>query len=107
MDFPGYSPMHGDRVRFTSGLLSVSVTGAIMSVGVLRDGAASMELTLPDTDPQQRRDLEQACRDRRYQYELFDGDRLLYASPWLTLHETRRAEKDGALVITGAPRSAP
>ncbi|MFI2471530.1 hypothetical protein ACH475_35030 [Streptomyces globisporus] len=106
MDFPGYSPMRGDKVQFTAGLLSVSVTGAITSVGILRDGAASMELALPDVDPQQRRDLEQACRDRQYQYELFDGDRRLYLSPWLTLHEVRRSETDGALVITGAPRSA-
>lgn len=73
-------------------------------MGVPRDGSASVELTLPDVDPQQRRDLEHA---QHYQYELFDGERLLYLSPWLTLHEIRRTEKDGALVITGAPRSAP
>lgn len=104
MEFPGYSPMHGDRVQLTAGRLQASITGTITSVGILRDGSASVELTLPDVDPQQRRDLEHA---QHYQYELFDGERPLYLSPWLTLHEIRRTEKDAALVITGAPRSTP
>ncbi|WP_167366262.1 hypothetical protein [Streptomyces caeruleatus] len=66
---------------------------------ILRDGRGFVELTLPDADPQQRRDLERATS---YRYELYRENTLLYSSPRLTLSETRRA-RDGALVVAGSP----
>ncbi|MEV5568318.1 hypothetical protein AB0L54_36520 [Streptomyces sp. NPDC052196] len=97
--FPGPHPMHGDRVQVTTGSLSVTITGAITSQGVLRDGRGFVELRLPDADPQQRRTLEWS---KHFQYELYKEGRLLYSSPQLQLSETRR-ESDGALVVTGSP----
>ncbi|MFB6945587.1 hypothetical protein ACFWGL_36660 [Streptomyces sp. NPDC060286] len=91
--------MHGDVVQLTTDTASVTITGSITSQGILRDGRGFVELTLPDADPGQRRDLE---RTQRYQYELYSSGALLYSSPQLTLSETRRA-KDGALVVTGSP----
>ncbi|KMS67241.1 hypothetical protein ACM01_43560 [Streptomyces viridochromogenes] len=97
--FPGPHPMHGDTVYLTIGDTSVVITGRIRSQGVLRDGRGFVELTLPDADPQQRRDLERATS---YRYELYREDALLYSSPRLALSETRRAG-DGALVVAGCP----
>ncbi|MFC9622779.1 hypothetical protein ACFTXM_23235 [Streptomyces sp. NPDC056930] len=97
--FPGPRPMHGDVVQLTTDTTSVTITGSITSQGILRDGRGFVELTLPDADPEQRRDLE---RTQRYQYELYSSSALLYSSPQLTLSETHRA-KDGALVVTGSP----
>ncbi|WP_405842476.1 hypothetical protein OG528_29325 [Streptomyces platensis] len=97
--YPGPRPIRGDAVRLTTGSASVTITGSITSQGILRDGCGFVELTLPDADPQQRRDLE---RSKSYQYELYRGGALLYSSPQLTLSETRRV-KDGALVVTGSP----
>lgn len=57
-----------------------------------------MELILPDGDPQQRRDLEQATW---YQYRLHQGGALLYSSPHLQLRETRR--ENGGVLVTGSP----
>ncbi|MFE5097881.1 hypothetical protein ACFRCI_48545 [Streptomyces sp. NPDC056638] len=70
-----------------------------LGMGILRDGRGFVELTLPDADPQQRRDLE---RTQWYQYALYRSSALLYSSPQLTLSEARRA-KDGSLVVTGSP----
>ncbi|WP_385625419.1 hypothetical protein PXH67_42850 (plasmid) [Streptomyces sp. P8-A8] len=97
--FPGVRPMHGDAVQVTTNTASMTITGNITSQGVLRDGRGFVELTLPDGDPQQRRDLEQA---ESYQYRLYRDEALLYSSPRLTLSETRRT-KDGALVVAGSP----
>ncbi|MGW1496904.1 hypothetical protein [Streptomyces sp. NPDC002402] len=91
--------MHGDVVQITTDTTSVTITGSITSQGILRDGRGFVELTLPDADPQQRRDLERA---QRYQYALYRSSALLYSSPDLKLSGTRRA-KDGALVVTGSP----
>ncbi|MET9522934.1 hypothetical protein [Streptomyces coeruleorubidus] len=77
----------------------MTITGSITSQGVLRDGSGLVELTLPDADPQQRRDLEAA---KWFQYRLYRGSALLYSSPHLTLSETRRTN-DGALVMAGHP----
>ncbi|MFE7614312.1 hypothetical protein [Streptomyces sp. NPDC057496] len=98
-EFPGTRPMHGDTAEVTIGTTSMTLTGSITSQGVLRDGRGFVELTLPDADPQQRRDLESA---QRYWYRLYGDGVLLYYSPVLTLHEVRRT-KEGALVVTGAP----
>ncbi|NUK01083.1 hypothetical protein [Streptomyces lunaelactis] len=97
--FPGPRPMHGDVAQLTTDTTSVTITGSITSQGILRDGRGFVELTLPDADPQQRRDLE---RTQWYQYELYRSSALLCSSPQLTLSETRRAS-DGALVVTGSP----
>ncbi|WP_329595868.1 hypothetical protein OG195_44685 (plasmid) [Streptomyces sp. NBC_01362] len=97
--FPGFSPMHGDAVQVTTNTTSMTITGSVTSQGVLRDGRGFVELTLPDGDPQQRRDLERA---RSYQYRLYRDGVLLYSSPSLTLSETRRT-KDGTLVVAGSP----
>ncbi|WP_328499696.1 hypothetical protein OG828_48690 [Streptomyces sp. NBC_00457] len=97
--FPGPIPMHGDTVQVTTDITTVTIAGSITSQGVVRGGKGFVELTLPDGDPQQRRDLERA---KWYQYKLYRGSELLYLSPLLTLRETRRAE-DGALVVTGSP----
>jgi hypothetical protein len=96
---PGLTPMHGDAVQLTTNTAAVTITGNITSQGVLREDRGLVELTLPDADPQQRRDLERA---RWFQYRLFHGGTLLYASPHLTLDETRRAN-DGALIVAGHP----
>ncbi|MFF4361159.1 hypothetical protein [Streptomyces sp. NPDC001604] len=66
-DFPGPHPLRGDSVYLTIGTTSVTITGNITSRGVVRDGRGFVELTLPDADPQQRRDLERAAS---YRYEL-------------------------------------
>ena len=97
--FPGPIPMHGDTVHLTIGANSVLIEGKITSQGVQRDGRGFVELTLPDGDPQQRRELERADS---YRYELYRSSALLYSSPRLTLSETRRAS-DGALVVVGSP----
>ncbi|MFI6730339.1 hypothetical protein [Streptomyces atratus] len=97
--FPGQRPMHGDMVQLTTDTTSVTITGSITSQGILRDGRGFVELTLPDADPQQRRDLE---RTTSYQYELYRSSALLYSSPRLILSEARRT-KDGSLVVTGSP----
>ncbi|NUK82170.1 hypothetical protein HRW23_33375 [Streptomyces lunaelactis] len=97
--FPGPRPTHGDVAQLTTDTTSVTITGSITSQGILCDGRGFVELTLPDADPQQRRDLE---RTQWYQYELYRSSALLYSSPQLTLSETRRAS-DGALVVTGSP----
>jgi hypothetical protein len=77
----------------------VTITGRITSQGILRDGCGLVELTLPDADPQQRRALEWS---KRFQYNLYLREHLLYASPQLVVRETRR-EDDGALIITASP----
>lgn len=77
----------------------MTFTGTITCQGVLRDGRGCVELTLPDADPQQRRDLERATWVR---YDLYREGARLYPSPQLVVRETRR-EKDGALVVTGSP----
>lgn len=97
--FPGPNPMHGDTVYLTIGTTPVLITGSITSQGVVRDGRGFVELTLPEADPQQRRDLERATS---YRYELYREKALVYSSPRLTLSGTRR-EKDGALVVAGSP----
>ncbi|WNI27348.1 hypothetical protein [Streptomyces sp. ITFR-16] len=97
--FPGPRPMHGDEVRLTTNTASVTFTGDVISQGVLRDGRGFVELTLPDVDPQQRREVEWA---KRFQYELYRSGALLYSSPSLTLSETRRTS-EGFLVIAGSP----
>ncbi|WP_019074430.1 hypothetical protein [Streptomyces hokutonensis] len=97
--FPGPIPMHGDTVEIMADSVVATITGKITSRGVLVDGRGFVELVLPDGDPQQRRDLERAGT---YRYRLYDDGRLLYSSPPLRLHETRR-ESDGALVIMGSP----
>ncbi|MEU9197739.1 hypothetical protein [Streptomyces hundungensis] len=99
MSFPGQRPMHGDTVTITIDSTAVTITGTITSQGVLREGRGFVELTLPDADPQQRRDLEWA---KHFQYELYRGGRLLYSSPPLRLSGTHRTG-DGALVVTGSP----
>ncbi|WP_371632161.1 hypothetical protein OG693_04095 [Streptomyces sp. NBC_01259] len=97
--FPGTQPMHGDEVRLTIDTATVTFTGEVSSQGVLRDGRGFVELTLPDVDPQQRRDVEWA---KQFWYELYRGGALLYSSPPLTLSEIRRTG-DGSLVIAGSP----
>ncbi|MFB0629406.1 hypothetical protein [Streptomyces sp. AB3(2024)] len=97
--FPGTRPLTGDAVQITTEAASVTITGRITSQGVLRDGCGLVELTLPDADPQQRRDLEWS---KRYQYNLYVGGALLYSSPELEVRETRRAG-DGALIVSGSP----
>ncbi|WP_413751728.1 hypothetical protein NRF20_00110 (plasmid) [Streptomyces sp. R-74717] len=97
--FPGLRLVQGDTVQLVTDATSVTITGAITSKGVLLDGRGFVELTLPDADPQQRRDLE---RSQRYWYQLYRGGALIYSSPHLTLSETRRTG-DGSLVVTGAP----
>ncbi|MFF3177912.1 hypothetical protein ACFVQ0_35435 [Streptomyces sp. NPDC057900] len=97
--FPGVSPIHGDKVLLTLNAAEVTFTGTVTSQGVLREGRGFVELTVPDVDPQQRRDVERA---RQFQYELYRGGVLLYSSPFLTLSETRRTG-DGSLVIAGSP----
>lgn len=101
--FPGTIPMHGDTVRLMIGNSPVIITGSITSQGVRRDGRGFVELTLPDADPQQRRDLERA---KSYRYDLYRENALLYSSPRLALSETRRAS-DGALVVAGSPAGSP
>ncbi|MFJ2407455.1 hypothetical protein ACIOUE_39905 [Streptomyces xanthochromogenes] len=99
MNFPGPYPMHGDTVKIVTDTTSVSITGTITSQGVLREGRGVIELTLLDTDPQQRRDLVWA---KHFRYELYGGGRLLYSSPQLKLSGTHRTG-DGALMMTGSP----
>ncbi|MFD8489434.1 hypothetical protein [Streptomyces sp. NPDC059712] len=98
--FPGTRPIKADTVHVVADTLAVTMTGGIICQGTLREGLGFVELVLPDADPQQRRDLERATR---YTFELWRGGTLLYQSPPLTVHETRR-DGDGALVVTGAPR---
>lgn len=97
--FPGPVAMQGDTVQLTTDTVSLTIAGSIMSRGVLRDGRGFVELTLSDTDPQQRRDLQRATW---YQYKLYRARSLLYSSPYLTLSETRRVS-NGALALTGSP----
>ncbi|MFJ9380404.1 hypothetical protein [Streptomyces sp. NPDC101455] len=97
--FPGHLPIHGDRVQLVTDITSVTITGSITCQGVTREGRGYVELTLPDADPQQRRELERA---KWVQYKLFRNSTMLYVSPHLTLSEIRRA-KDGALVLSGSP----
>ncbi|MGW2110020.1 hypothetical protein [Streptomyces sp. NPDC001948] len=99
MTFPGFRLIQGDVVQLVTGVASVTIEGSITSQGILHDGRGFVELTLPDADPQQRRELEQA---QRYQYRLYHNETLLYSSPHLILSETRRT-KDGTLVVTGSP----
>ncbi|MER5439088.1 hypothetical protein [Streptomyces sp. NPDC002790] len=73
--------------------------GSITSQGILRNGSSFVELTLPDTDPQPRRDLEWS---KQFQYNLFLHSALLYSSPQLKIRESRRAG-DGALTPNGSP----
>ncbi|MFG3112881.1 hypothetical protein ACGF4C_00615 [Streptomyces sp. NPDC048197] len=91
--------MHGDAVQLITATISVTITGDILSQGVLRDGRGFVELTLPDADPQQRRALEHATR---FEYWLYRRGALVYQSPALTVRETRRI-KDGSLVVTASP----
>lgn len=97
--FPGTRPMHGDEVRLTADTATVTFTGNVTSRGVLREGRGFVELTLPDVDPQQRRNVEWA---KQFRYELYCGGALLYSSPLLALSEIRRPG-DGSLVIAGSP----
>ncbi|MEE1736423.1 hypothetical protein PUR49_07910 [Streptomyces sp. BE147] len=97
--FPGPRPVHGDSVRLVTDATSLTVTGAIVSQGVLRDGRNYLALTLPDADPQQRRAL---AGTTSYQYKLYRHGGLLYSSPYLTLRDTRRTG-DGSLVVSGSP----
>ncbi|MEK8141564.1 hypothetical protein NKH18_00215 [Streptomyces sp. M10(2022)] len=55
---------------------------------------------LPDADPQQRRNLEKVTQ---LQYWLYRDGALLYASPPLQMRDIRRADGDGALILTGSP----
>lgn len=98
-NYPGQRPMHCDAVQLTSDLGWVEITGKIVSQGVFRDGRGFVELTLPDADPEQQRELERA---QWYHYELYLGAKRLYWTPQLKLHEMRRT-KTGALVVVGAP----
>ncbi|MFJ4276111.1 hypothetical protein ACIP29_36845 [Streptomyces coelicoflavus] len=98
--FPGTHPIKADTVHVVADTLAVTMTGSIVCQGILREGLGLVELVLPDADPQQRRDLERATR---YTFELRRGGTLLYQSPQLKVHETRRAG-DGALIVTGSPR---
>lgn len=97
---PGPIPLHGDAVQLTTDTTSVTLTGDITSRGILRDGRGFAELTLPDADPEQRRDLEHT---KRFQYELLRDGTVRYRSPYLYVREIRRRESDGALVVTGSP----
>ncbi|NEB01906.1 hypothetical protein [Streptomyces sp. SID13726] len=99
IDFPGSRPMCGDTVKIIADALVMTITGAVVSRGVLREGYGFVELVLPDGDPQQRRDLERAAS---YQYRVYVDGALLYSSPPLRVHETRR-ESDGSLVVVGSP----
>ncbi|MEV0505275.1 hypothetical protein AB0I84_47935 [Streptomyces spectabilis] len=99
MTFPGPRPVTGDAAVLTTGTAVLILAGAITSQGVLRDGCGFAELTWPDADPQQRRDLERAGH---FQYDLYRDGQLLYSSPNLTVRGTRRT-RDGSLVITGSP----
>ncbi|MFC9228330.1 hypothetical protein ACFTZI_05070 [Streptomyces decoyicus] len=98
-DFPGPRPVVGDAVAITIGSSSVTINGTITSQGILRDGCGFVELTLPDADPQQRRDLEWS---KQFQYDLFLRGALLYSSPQLKVRGCRR-DGDGALIVTGSP----
>lgn len=97
--FPGLRPIHGDSVRITTSTGTLLLSGSITVQGVNRDGRGFAELTLPDADPQQRRELE---RSERFEYELYSNGAQVYASPSLVLRETRRT-KDGSLVLCGTP----
>ena len=96
--FPGPRSIHGDTVQIIAAT-SLTFTGSITSQGVLRDGRGFVELTLPDADPQQRRDL---ARSQWFQYELYRGGVLVYSSGHLQLTETRRNDA-GELVVSGSP----
>lgn len=100
MSFPGPRPIHGDRVDLIADGTSFSVVGEIIVRGVLQDGRGFVELVLPDADPQQRRNLEKVTQ---LQHWLYRDGALLYASPSLQMTEIRRADGDGALILTGAP----
>lgn len=103
MTFPGTRPIHGDSVHISVGKTLLVFTGSITVQGVLEDGRGFVELTLPDADPEQRRLLE---RSTSYQWDLHRGGGILYSSPYLALHSTRRSG-DGSLVVKGSPTSAP
>ncbi|GGV00827.1 hypothetical protein GCM10010211_80180 [Streptomyces albospinus] len=72
MNWPGPRPIHGDQVRVITGSDVMTFVGDIKSVGVMRDGCGSVELTLPDADPQQRRALEGATG--LFEYWMYRGD---------------------------------
>ncbi|MFI1929346.1 hypothetical protein [Streptomyces sp. NPDC020330] len=99
-NFPGHRPLTGDTVYITAGSRDMTMRGEIVCVGILRDGCGLAELTLPDADPQQRRELE---RCERYQYDLLVNGQVLYSSPMLRVDGIRLREKDGALIVTGRP----
>ncbi|MEU4506960.1 hypothetical protein [Streptomyces sp. NPDC024089] len=100
MSFPGTRPIHGDRVDLIAAGTSFTAVGAITVQGVLKDGRGFVELVLPDADPQQRRQLEKVTQ---LQYWLYRDGVLLYASPPLQMRDIRRADGDGALILTGSP----
>ncbi|MCY0929458.1 hypothetical protein OTB20_25310 [Streptomyces sp. H27-H1] len=91
--------MVGDSVAITTATFSVTITGTVTCQGITENGRGFVELTLPDADPQQRRQLEWS---KEYQYNLYIKGQLLYSSPQLALKGTRRTH-EGALVLTGSP----
>ncbi|MFH8873201.1 hypothetical protein [Streptomyces griseus] len=99
MTFPGARPIHGDTVHISVGTTLLILTGSITCQGVLEGGRGFVELTLSDADPEQRRLLE---RSTSYQWDLRRNGGILYSSPRLSLHSTRRSG-NGSLVVKGSP----
>ena len=96
---PSNRPVRGDTVEIIVSTTTLTITGSITSQGVLRDGRGLAELTLPDADPHQRRDME---RSTWIQYKLYRDGALVYSSGHLELRGTRR-DDNGALVVSASP----